>query len=142
MALLKADFDPVEGLPKSAKAAAIAVARALQVAGEQQRAAALLSRALAAARDPWERRELALLTAEAEDRAGHPDRAARLYIESAAVPGGAATDVWSRMARREASGALARSGLADDAEAVTQTALGDGPGPEERVWLEHARRPQ
>jgi hypothetical protein len=142
LVLLKADFNSMEGLPKSAKAAAIEVARALQAAGEQQRAAALLARALAAAGDPWERRELALLSAEAEDRAGHPDRAARLYIESAAVPGGSAPDVWSRMARLEAAGALTRGGLADDAEAVTQSALGDGPGPEERVWLEHGRRPR
>ena len=116
------------------------VALALQAAGEYNHSAALLSRVLAIARGPRQRRELLLLVAEAEGRAGHHDRAARLYIESAAVPGGGPADAWSYSASLEAARALARAGLAEDAVGVLESALVNGPQADQRVLVEHVLR--
>ncbi len=121
---------PVDGL--------VQVAMALQRAGEYARAADLLERALASAESPWERRELLLLAAQSEARAGRRARAARLYIESAAVPGGGPPDAWSRSARLEAARALAEEGLGDDAVAVLESTLADSREPDVRVLVEHA----
>ncbi len=121
-------------------AAAIRVAAALQVAGDYSRAARLLTRSLVLANDEWSRRELSWLAAEAEDRAGRHDRAARLYLESAVVPGGGSADVWSWSARLQAARALARAGLAGDAAGVVESALADIPGAAGRAYLERAAR--
>ena len=106
------------GSPESALSAAVEVALALQAAGEHQHAAALLSRASALAASPWQRRELLLLRARAEGDAGQHARSARLYIESAAVPGDGSADIWSRAASLQAARALARAGFDEDAVAV------------------------
>ena len=126
--------------PEVAVNAAVEVGLALQVAGAQQQAAALLSRASELATSPWQRRELLLLRAQAESDAGQHARAARLYIESAAVPGNGRADIWSRSASLQAARALARAGLSEDAVAVLNATLSDSPRVDERVFVEHALR--
>jgi hypothetical protein len=140
VALFGEDFNADASPEPTAIDAAVRVALALQAAGEYQHSAALLSRTLAIVSTPWDRRELLLLTAQAEDRAGRHDRAARLYIESAAVPGGGPADVWSLSARLQAARSLARAGLDADAAGVSAATLRDSPGLDERVFLEHALR--
>ncbi len=140
VALFGADFDAGGVQDPMAADAAVGVALALQAAGEHEHAAVLLSRVLAMATRPRQRRELLLLAAEAEGRAGHHDRAARLYIESAAVPDGGPADAWSYSASLEAARALARSGLAEDAVGVLQSALANGPPSDQRVLVEHVLR--
>jgi hypothetical protein len=120
--------------------AAVKVALALQMAGEYSHSAALMTRALAMARRPGERRELLLLTAQAEGSAGRHDRAARLYIESAAVPGGGPADAWWRSARLQAVRALALAGLDGDALGVMEATLADTQQADERTYLERAAR--
>ncbi len=140
VALFGEDFN-AGGSPDSvAVGAAVSVALALQAAGEYQNSAALFSRALAIARSPWERRELLLLAAESEGHAGHHDRAARLYIESAALPDDGPADAWSRSASLQAARALARAGLDEDAVGVLETILADSPRPDERLLVERALR--
>ncbi len=126
------------GSPELALSAAVEVGRALQVAGEHQQAAALLSRASALATSPWQRRELLLLRAQAESDAGQHGRAARLYIESAALPADGRADIWSRAASLQAARALARAGLDEDAVAVLKASLSDSARVDERVFVEHA----
>jgi hypothetical protein len=79
-----------------------------------------------------------LLAAESESHAGRHERAARLYIESASVPGGGPADAWSRAASVQAARALARAGLGADALSVLQSAFADRPQVEDRVFVEHA----
>lgn len=129
--------DDVRGDPQAIDTN-LRVARALQVAGEYAHGAALLSRTLAMARSPAQRRALLFLAAQAEARAGHEARAARLYIQSAAVPDGRPVDAWSRSARLQASRALAGAGLEADAERVLETILVEHIRPDERDFLEHA----
>jgi tetratricopeptide (TPR) repeat protein len=140
VALFGADFDAGGVQDPMAADAAVGVALALQAAGEHEHAAVLLSRVLAMATRPRQRRELLLLAAEAEGRAGQHERAARLYIESAAVPDGGPADAWSYSASLEAARALARSGLAEDAVGVLQSALANGPPSDQRVLVEHVLR--
>lgn len=140
VALFGADFDAGGAQKPMAVDAAVRVALALQAAGEHEHAAALLSRLLAIAPRPQQRRELLLLAAEAEGRAGRNDRAARLYIESAAVPDGGPADAWWYSASLEAARALARAGLAEDAVGVLQRALANSPGSEQRVLVENVLR--
>ena len=128
------------GSPESALSANLEVALALQAAGEHQHAAALLSRASALAASPWQRRELLLLRAQAEGDAGQHARSARLYMESAALPGDGSADIWSRAASLQAARALARAGFDQDAVAVLQGILSDNPRPDERIFVEHAMR--
>lgn len=123
-----------------APADAARVALALQRAGEYARAAKLLAGALAVTEDASARRALLLLAAESEDGAGRPVQAARLYIESAAVPGGGSADAWSRAARVQAARALMQAGLRDDAEGVLREALADSARPDARVYVEHMLR--
>ncbi len=137
VALFGEDFDAGGSPDRVAVDAAVHVALALQAAGEYTHAAALLSRVLAIAPWPRGRRELLLLAAEAEGRAGHQDRAARLYIESAQVPDGGPADAWSYSASLEAARALARAGLAEDAVGVLESALANGPRSDQRVLVEH-----
>jgi hypothetical protein len=121
--------------------AAVDVALALQTAGAYEQSAALFARVLAAdLMTAGLRRELLLLAAEAEGQAGHHGRSARLYIESAAVPGGGPADAWSRSARLGAARALARAGLEADAVVVLRGTLEDSPGLDERVFVEHRLR--
>jgi tetratricopeptide (TPR) repeat protein len=120
--------------------ALVRVALALQTAGEYAHSARLLSRALAFATSPWERRELLLLAAESEARAGQHERAARHYIESAAVPGGGPADTWSRAARLQAARSLAQAGLDADAVGVLESTLADSPPADARVLVEHVLR--
>jgi hypothetical protein len=128
------------GVPATVNAT-VGVALALQTAGHYEQSAALFARILAAAPMTGAlRRELLLLAAEAESQAGHHDRAARLYIGSAAVPGGGPVDAWSRNARLGAARALARAGLEADAVAVLRSTLADSPGADERVFVEHRLR--
>jgi tetratricopeptide (TPR) repeat protein len=138
--LFGADFDAGGSQQPMAVDAAVRVALALQAAGEHEHAAALLSRLLAIAPRPRQRRELLLLAAEAEGRAGRNDRAARLYIESAAVPDGGPADAWSYSASLEAARALVRAGLAEDAVGVLQRALVNSSGSDQRVLVEHVLR--
>ena len=140
VALFGADFDAGGSQQPMAVDAAVRVALALQAAGEHEHAAALLSRLLAIAPRPRQRRELLLLAAEAEGRAGRNDRAARLYIESAAVPDGGPADAWSYSASLEAARALVRAGLAEDAVGVLQRALVNSSGSDQRVLVEHVLR--
>ena len=140
VALFGADFDAGGAQEPMAVDAAVRVALALQAAGEHEQAAALLSGLLAIAARPRQRRELLLLAAEAEGRAGRNDRAARLYIESAAVPDGGPADAWWYSASLEAARALARAGLAEDAVGVLQRALANNPGSDQRVLVEHVLR--
>ncbi len=140
VALFGAGFDAGGSQDRVAVDAAVRVALALQAAGEHEHAAALLSRVLAMASGPRQRRELLLLVAEAEGRAGRNDRAARLYIESAAVPDGGPADAWSYSASLEAARALARAGLAEDAVGVLQSALANSPRSDQRVLVEHVLR--
>ncbi len=141
VALFDEDFDADGGPQELAVNAAVRVALTLQAAGEYEHSAALLSRASAVADSPWERRELLLLTAQAESDAGHHERAARLYIESAAVPGDGPADIWSRSANLQAARALARAGLDEDAVGVLKAIQSDSPRADERVFVEHALRP-
>jgi len=121
--------------------AAVDVALALQTAGAYEQSAALFARVLdAAPMTAGQRRGLLLLAAEAEGQLGDHDRSARLYIESAAVPGGGPVDAWSRHARLGAARALARAGLETDAAVVLRGTLEDSPGPDERVFVEHRLR--
>jgi tetratricopeptide (TPR) repeat protein len=140
VALFDKDLVAGDGSPRMAVDAAVRVALALQVAGEYAHAATLLSRALAMAGSPWERRELLSLAAQAESHAGNHVRAARLYIESAAVPAGGPTDMWSWSASLQAAGALRSGGLDEDAVGVLKATLSDSPQPEELEFVEHALR--
>lgn len=139
LSLFGDDFDFGESVPSLAVDAMVRVALALQSAREFTHAAALLSRALAHAQGDWERRELLLLAADSESRAGHYQRAARLYIESAAVPG-SGSDAWSRAASVQAARELAQAGLDADAVGVLRRALADSLQPDERVFVEYALR--
>jgi hypothetical protein len=134
------DSDSDGGPRESAVKAAVEVALALQAAGEYAHSAALLSRLLALSASPRERRELLLLNAQAESYAGHHERAARLYIESAALPGDGPADIWSRSASLQAARALARAGLDEDAVVVLQGILSDSQRPDERAFVEQALR--
>ena len=140
VALFDEDFDADGGPQAPAVNAVVRVALTLQAAGEYEHSAALLSRASAVADSPWERRELLLLTAQAESDAGHHERAARLYIESAAVPGDGPADFWSRSAHLQAARALARAGLDEDAVGVLKAIQSDSPRADERVFVEHSLR--
>ncbi len=140
LALFGEDFDAGGSPEPVAVDAAVSVALALQVAGEYQQAATLLSRALAISRSPWERRELLLLAAESEGYAGRHDRAARLFIESATRPDGGPADDWSRSASLQAARALARAGLDEDAVGVLRSILADSPRPSDRAFVEQAMR--
>jgi len=140
VALFGEGFDADGNPDRMAALAIVRVALALQAAGEYKHAATLLSRVLAIAPWPQERRELLLLAAEAEGRAGHHDRAARLYIESAAVPDGGPADAWSYSASLEAARALARAGLAGDAVGVLESALANSSRSDQRVLVEHVLR--
>ncbi len=128
------------GSGEIALSANLEVALALQAAGEHQHAAALLLRASALAGSPWQRRELLLLRAQAEGDAGQHARSARLYLESAAVPGDRSADIWSWAASLQAARALARAGFDEDAVAVLQGILSDNPRADERIFVEHAMR--
>ncbi|MCK5365825.1 MAG: hypothetical protein KAR22_22770, partial [Gammaproteobacteria bacterium] len=140
VALFGEDFDAGDNPDRVVALATVRVALALQAAGEYKHAAALLSRVLAIAPWPQERRELLLLAAEAEGRAGHHDRAARLYIESAAMPDGGPADAWSYSASLAAARALARAGLAGDAVGVLESALANSSHSQQRVLVEHVLR--
>jgi len=140
LALFGEEFDAGANQEPDAVDAAVSVALALQTAGEYQHAAVLLARAVAIARSPLERRELLLLAAESEGYAGRHDRAARLFIESAARPDGGPADAWSRSVRLQAARALARAGLDEDAVGVLQSILADSPRPGERAVVEQAMR--
>ena len=140
LALFDEDFNAgAEPLPTAVNAA-VGVALALQTAGEYAHSAALFSRALALVEAPWERRGLLLLAAESEARAGRHERAARLYIESAAVPGGGPADAWFHAATLQAARSLAQAGLGEDAVGVLESALADSPRLDTRVSVEHALR--
>ena len=134
------DFNAGDSPLATAVDAAVRVALALQTAGEYAHSAALFSRILALVEAPWERRELLLLAAESETRAGQHERAARLYIESAALPGGGPADAWSHAAKLQAARALAQAGLDEDAIGVLQSALADSQRLDTRVLAEHALR--
>lgn len=134
------DGDGDGGPHESALDAAVRVALALQAVGEYAHSTTLLSRASALADSPWERRELRLLMAQAESYAGHHERAAQLYIESAAVPGDGPADTWSRSASLQAARALARAGLDEDAVGVLKATLSGSPRPDERLVVERALR--
>jgi hypothetical protein len=136
LALFAQDFASASEADPAAVDAAVSVAAALQAAGEDAHAAGLLSRALAVTSSAHIRRRLAFLAARAESRAGRQDRAARLYLESAAVPGGGAVDSWWLSARLEAARALARAGLAGDAENVLEATLADDLRPDQQNFLE------
>ncbi len=140
VALFGEDLDAGDNPDRVVALATVRVALALQAAGEYKHAAALLSRVLAIAPWPQERRELLLLAAEAEGRAGHHDRAARLYIESAAMPDGGPADAWSYSASLAAARALARAGLAGDAVGVLESALANSSHSQQRVLVEHVLR--
>jgi tetratricopeptide (TPR) repeat protein len=134
------DFDAGESPKPIVMDALVRVALALQAAGEYAHSAELLSRALAFATSPWERRELLSLAAESETRAGRHERAARLYIESAAVPQGGPADAWSRAASLQAARALAQAGLDADAVGVLQSTLAEDSPLDARIFVEHALR--
>lgn len=140
VALFDKDLVADDGSPRMAVDTTVRVALALQVAGEYAHAAVLFSRALAMAGSSWERRELLSLAAQAESHAANHDRAARLYIESAAVPAGGPTDMWSRSASLQAAGALRSGGLDEDAVGVLKATLSDSPQPEELEFVEHSLR--
>ncbi len=140
LSLFGDDLDIGQSAPSLAVDALVRVALALQSANQHVHAAALLSRALVLAHEAWERRELLLLAAESETHAGRHERAARLYIESAAVPDGGVADDWSRAASVQAARALARAGLDADAVGVLQSALADSRQPDERLFVEHVLR--
>ncbi len=140
VALFGEDFAAGGSPDRMAVDAAVGVALALQAAGEYKHSAALLSRVLAMAPWPQQRRELLLLAAEAEDRAGHHDRAARRYIESATLPHGGPADAWWYSANLEAARALARAGLVEDAVGVLESALANNPPSDQRVLVEHVLR--
>lgn len=120
--------------------ALVRIGLALQATGEYPRSAELLGRALAFAGSPWERRELLSLAAESETRAGRHERAARLYIESAAVPDGGPADAWSRAASLQAARALAQAGLDADAVGVLKSTLAEESPADARIFVEHALR--
>jgi hypothetical protein len=140
LVLFGEDFDAGESAGPMVVDALVRVALALQTAGEYAHSARLLGRALAFAGSSWERRELLLLAAESETRAGQHERAARLYIESAAVPGGGPADAWSRAASLQAARALAQAGLDADAVGVLESTLVEGAPLDARVFVEHALR--
>jgi hypothetical protein len=140
LALFGEDDEPSARAEPVSTQALVRVAMALQTAGEYAHAARLLATALRSAESPWERRELLLLAAEAEAGAGQHARAARLYIESAAVPGGGPADAWSRAARLQAARALSEAGLDADAVRVLESTLADSGQPDVRVLVEHALR--
>ena len=94
------------------------LALALQMAGEYEHSAALATRALPHAQNPQRRRALLMLGADSAARAGQHERAARLYIAAARVPGEGAADGHARSARLDAARVLARAGLHADALAV------------------------
>jgi len=70
--------------------------------------------------DPRRRRALLMLGADAEAQAGRHERAARLYIAAAGVPGDGSADSRSKSASMNAAHALARAGLYADAIAVLE----------------------
>jgi hypothetical protein len=140
LALFGADFDAGGTQDPMAVDGAVEVALALQAAGEHEHAAVLLSRLPAMAPRAQQRRELQLLAAEAEDQAGHHERAARLYLESTAAPDGGSADAWSYSASLQAARALARAGLVEDAVAVLRSALANSPRADQRVLMEHVLR--
>jgi hypothetical protein len=135
-----AQGDADSGSGELALNAVVRVALALQATGEYAHCTILLSRALALAVSPWERRELLSLMAQTESYAGNHERAAQLYIESAAVPGDGPADIWSRSASLQAARALARAGLDDDAMGVLNGTIPVSPRPEERLFMERALR--
>lgn len=138
LALFAGDFDSASEADLLTVGSAVRVALALQVAGEDAHAAALLSRALAVTSGATDRRRLSFLAAAAESRAGRPERAARLYLESAAVPGGGPVDSWWLGARLEAVRALARAGLAGDSEDVLAATVAGDLSPDQQRFLEQA----
>lgn len=121
--------------------AVVGVALALERAGAYEQGAALLAGTLAGVpAGAGRRRELLLLAAEAEGQAGRHGRAARLYLESAVVPGGGPADHWSRSARLRAARALARAGLKADAARVLRGTLEDSRDAGQRVLVEQQLR--
>ena len=72
--------------------------------------------------------------------AGQHGRAARLYIESAALPAHGRADIWSRAASLRAARALARAGLEEDAAAMLRAILSESAPADERVFVEHGLR--
>jgi len=90
--------------------------------------------------DGGARRELLFWRAECRESLGEHQRAATLYLRSAAHPDGEMGDPWSRTARFRAAKALAQTAYTDDARRLFRKLLGTGSSRQDVAILRHLHR--
>lgn len=116
----------------------------LQTVGEHGAAYEMFGQLAARAEGQFKRELLYWMADSRASQEEHVD-AARLYLQSAMLPGPDAMDPWAQTARYKAAGSLAAAGLRDDAAKVYRQllAITEEPGRRavlrrdlERLWLE------
>ncbi len=107
----------------------------LQSVERHELAYSLLQALLTRSADPQLRRELLFWMADSRKAQSRPLEAARLYLESATLPGSGAMDPWAQTARYQAARSLADGGLREDAAGLYRMLLKATEDPARRAVL-------
>ncbi len=107
----------------------------LQSVERHELAYSLLQALMLRSADPQLRRELLFWMADSRKAQSQSLEAARLYLESATLPGSGAMDPWAQTARYQAARSLAEAGLLEDAAGLYRMLLAATEDPARRAVL-------